>query len=110
MTDTEKVAVLSEHKKVKIRDKEYTLQMVPASWYIKLTDNCRRDNGQLNAAAYTEKLLKTVVIEPKVTVDDFTGHVAALKDLVDAIETFVQGLDDEKDEQGNADTQTTEPE
>lgn len=86
-----------EQKIVKVGDTEYTLQQVPASWYLDAMDSCKDTNGNLQTAKYMKKIIENVVIKPKVDIDTFTGRVRELRNLNSACEKFILG--DELDEE-----------
>ena len=83
-----------EQKKVTVRGTEYTLQMVPAMWYLETNDDCMNSDGVLRRAEFVKAILENVVVSPRVTINNFTGKVKAMGELVAECEKFISGGDD----------------
>jgi hypothetical protein len=80
-------------KKVDVGGVEYTLQMVPAEWYLDLSEECQNEFGRPNQTKLAKAILENIVISPKKTVNDFTGDLANLMELIKKADRFVKGLD-----------------
>lgn len=96
-----KKSALEQTKRKVIDGVEYTLQMVPASWYLDAVDSCKDNKGNIKQGTYMRKIIEGVVVSPRVSVDDFTGNIYALRDLMKAAEDFITGggKDEEKNEE-----------
>lgn len=90
-----------EQKKVKVRETEYTLQMVDAGFYFKMLDMSKDKNGNLVNQMFMEKLLEFVVVSPRVKISDFTGRIYELRKLVKLAEEFVMGEPIEDEDEKN---------
>lgn len=82
---------LKDTKKFKIGDEVYTLQQVPASWYLDTVDKSRDKGGVLQNALYMEKIITNVVVSPRVKIDDFTGRINVMRKLLKECEKFILG-------------------
>lgn len=82
---------MPKQKIVNIGGKEYVLQHPGVKWYLECTDRCKNRNGVMLTAKYTEEMLENVVVDPKVTLDDFEDDVAAVEQLLAEIEKFFRG-------------------
>jgi hypothetical protein len=80
-----------DQKKVKIGEAVYTLQLPSAMWALELTDRHMGENGVVKGAPYSKELIETIVIEPKVAIDDFTGRLSELQELTVACKAFMLG-------------------
>lgn len=76
-------------KQVKVEGKDYTLQHPGAYWYLEMKDRCKNANGVLMESKYTREMLDNVVIQPKVTPEDFGEDIIALTTLVNEAENFL---------------------
>lgn len=80
------MSVKAPHQsKVTVDGVEYTLQHPGARWYIKLTD---RSNGKNEVLA--DELLENVVVNPRVTIEDFDDNIEALEELLEKAHTFLK--------------------
>lgn len=77
----------ANQKKVKIGEKEFTLQYPGARWYLQLQDRVKTRNNNIQQERYVDELLEHVVVDPKVTADDFR-NVGHLETLINEIERF----------------------
>lgn len=95
---------LMQQKTVSIGDKSYVLQMVPATWYLDTVDSCKDENGNMMSGKYMAAILAHVVASPRCTIDDFTGGIYTLRNLVKEAEKFILGeeLQVKEDTQKNA--------
>jgi len=82
---------LAQQKTITIGDKAYTLQMVSASWYLDTVDGCKDENGNMKSGEYMRAILSNVVASPRLTIDDFTGKIYVLRNLVKEAEKFILG-------------------
>ena len=84
-----------EQKKVTVGETEYTLQKIMPREWLRLRDRCKNRYGQpVEENLYTE-VLKHIVVNPKVKVDDFKNF-AELEELVQTAVRFQQGKEDEE--------------
>jgi len=82
---------LAQQKTISIGDTNYVLQMVPASWYLDTVDECKDDNGNMKSGQYMRSILSNVVASPRCSIDDFTGKIYVLRNLVKEAEKFILG-------------------
>lgn len=71
-----------EQEKRMILGKEYTLQNMPHKQYYMMQERCRDENGLALPSKMYDEIFANVVIEPRVTWDDFEN--------VDDIEEFMK--------------------
>lgn len=66
-------------EKVTVRGKEYTFQEMPSRGFLKLQNRTQDRNGNPILEKLYDELLKHIVVEPRVTVDDYsTGELEEL--------------------------------
>lgn len=82
---------MPKQKTVKINDKEFVLQHPGARWYLGANDRCRNNAGVLQMEAYYQELLENVVVDPKVSIEDFDDDFGTLEKLMSAVERFLRG-------------------
>ena len=82
---------LAQQKTITFGDTSYVLQMVPASWYLDTVDECKDDNGNMKSGLYMKSILANVVVSPRCSIDDFTGKIYVLRNLVKEAEKFILG-------------------
>ncbi len=79
--------------KVKVNDIEYTLQNPGYRWYIKHTGIANK-GGSMDQEYLMDKYFETVVVEPKVSMEDFEekdelGGFKAMLELISECEKFL---------------------
>ncbi len=63
---------MSENKKIKVGDKDFTLQHPGIKWCLDHDYNCRDRNGNIKTSEFVQGFLDNVVIDPAgFTIDDF---------------------------------------
>lgn len=82
---------MAKQKTVKVGGKDYVLQHPGAKWYLECSDRCKNRNGVMLTSKYTEEMLENVVIDPKVTLDDFGDDLQAVEELLNEMEKFFRG-------------------
>ena len=75
-------------KKVKVNGVEYTLQKIPFEDYLQLVDKTTNGTKQ-NRVEWSKYMLEHVVIEPKVTMEDFEGDIMTGLELVGECDSFL---------------------
>ncbi len=80
---------MARQEKVIIDGVEYTLQHPGAVWYLDMNDRCRGPHG-LKMLPYAKEVLEHVVIEPRLSVEDFDDDLAALEKLLSEVEKFLR--------------------
>lgn len=80
-----------EQKTIKVNGNEYKLQRMALRQYMKLKDKCKV-NGVLQEADFVEGLLENVLIDPKMTFEDFDEGdlLADFEKVTEAIIAFQQ--------------------
>lgn len=76
-------------KEIKVEENTYILQKPSARWYLRLTDRHRNRHGVMQSEGYISELLETVVVSPKVTIDDFES-IKEMEEVVKEIESFLR--------------------
>ena len=82
---------LAQQKEITIGATSYILQMASASWYLDAVDSCKDENGNMMSGQYMSKVLANIVASPRLTIDDFTGKIYVLRNLVKEAEKFILG-------------------
>lgn len=82
-------------QKIKVEGKQYTLQHPGAFWYLEMKDRCKNLHGVLMESKYTREILDHVVVQPKVTPEDFGEDIVALTTLVNEVESFLGSRPDQ---------------
>jgi len=87
---------MAKQKVVKVNKKEYTLQSPGYRWYMETVDkNTPRGKSVPKQIKMIDDYLEHVVVDPKVTVEDFEneekelGGFEALMTLINECETFL---------------------
>lgn len=80
---------MAKQTTVTVNGVEYTLQHPGARWYLQAIDRHTNAKGNLEREKYIEDLLKHVVVDPVVTIDDFGDDLGSLLELVSKIESFL---------------------
>lgn len=80
---------MAKQTEVTVKGKKYTLQHPGARWYLGLTDRCKNKHGVLQTEKYTEEILENVVVDPKVSMDDFDDALGEMMELVGKAESFL---------------------
>ena len=63
---------MGNNKKIKVSNKEFTLQHPGIKWCLDHDYNCRDRNGNIKTSEFVQGFLDNVVIEPaEFTIDDF---------------------------------------
>ncbi len=81
----------NKQKKATVDGQEYTLQHPGAMWYLEMVDECKNATGVLQVSKYTQKMFENVVVQPKVTVEDFEDDLKKVNNLLNEVEDFVNG-------------------
>lgn len=77
-------------KTIKIGDTEYTFQRVPMRAWLEMKDNCKNQHGVVLESKLTAEILKHIVVEPRLTIDDFENE-AELVEVASTAISFQQG-------------------
>ena len=72
---------MAKQKKTKIGEAEYTLQKVPPRSWMKLKSEAKDRTGNTSEEKLYDLVLEHIVVEPKVSIDDFEDF-AELEELV----------------------------
>ena len=87
---------MAKQKKVKVNDKEYTLQSPGYRWYLETVENnTPRGKASPSQVNMIDDYLEHVVVDPDVTIEDFEdeeqkrGGFKALMKLITECETFL---------------------
>lgn len=67
---------------------EYTFQSPGAAWYYEMIDRARGVDGTLQVAQVNRELLDTVVVSPKVKLEDFDTPGES-EHVIRAVKTFL---------------------
>ncbi len=59
-------------KTVEVNGKDYTLQKITPREWARLRDRCKNRYGTISEEQFMSEIMKHIVVEPKVTLDDFT--------------------------------------
>lgn len=86
-----------EQKTNTVNEIEYTYQKVSPREWLRMKGRCKNKHGQINDETFYTEILKHIVVNPKVTLDDF-DDVKHLEDVVAAAVRFQQGKTEEDDE------------
>ena len=88
---------MAKQKKVKVREKEYTLQSVSPRWYLEMNDRNGMTGGKKKTADYFDELFKNVVIEPAEVktsglsyFDEMDDGIGAAEELMKEVESFLR--------------------
>lgn len=80
---------MAKQTTVKVNGVEYTLQHPGARWYLSVIDRYTNAKGNLEREGYTAEILEHVVVNPKVTIEDFDDDLGSLMELVRKAEAFL---------------------
>jgi len=58
-------------KTVTVNGQEYKLQSVPPSWYYDLVSRAQNSGGRIDIKLLNAELVENVVVDPKISIDDF---------------------------------------
>lgn len=75
-------------KKVEVAGIEYTLQKMGPRSYLRLLKACTI-NGAIDQEKWSDAMLEHVVIEPKVTMEDFEDDLPAFIELIATCDNFL---------------------
>ncbi len=81
---------MSRQEKETINGTEYTLQKLPPREYLRLRDRSKNRFGNVIEETFISELLKHIVVDPKVTLDDFEEFADA-QELANAAARFQLG-------------------
>lgn len=76
-------------KQVDINGVKYTLQKIPFSSYLQFIDETTTAMGKTDRKKWAELMFEHVVVEPKVTLDDFGDDIITGLELVNACDSFL---------------------
>ncbi len=79
-----------KQKKVTVDGVSYTLQKISPREWSRMRERCKNRNGQLIEETFISEVLEHIVVQPRVTMDDFEEWVD-LEDLVDQAISFQSG-------------------
>lgn len=79
-----------EQMKNTVNDTEYTYQKVSPREWLRLKGRSKNKHGQVNEETFYTEILKHIVVNPKVTLDDF-DDVKHLEEVVAPAVRFQQG-------------------
>ena len=88
---------MAKQKKVKVKEKEYTLQSVSPRWYFEMNDRNGMTGGKKNTAGYIDELFKNVVIEPAEVkanglsyFEEMDDGIGVAEELLKEVESFLR--------------------
>ncbi len=87
--------------KIEFNGTEYTLQHPGALWFLDVTDMNRMQTGFIRRKDYYKELLDNVVVQPKLSIDDFEEDLKGLMEVVGKVETFLGGNNNESEAEGS---------
>ena len=61
-------------KKVKIQGKEYTLKKIPPREWARLRDRCKNRFGVMSEEKFLSEIFEYMVVNPRVSLDDFEDY------------------------------------
>lgn len=80
---------MAKQDKVTINGTEYHLQHPGARWVLRLQTRAKYQ-GEPDLEKMAQEYLENVVVQPKVTLDDFDEDFETLEELVTAINSFLR--------------------
>jgi len=86
--------------------KKYVFQHPGVRMVSKINDASKNKHGVMSEERLSEEMLKHVIVDPKMRIDDFTGY-REYSEVVNAAYAFISGLDGEEDvdQQGGGTTE-----
>lgn len=79
----------NDNKKIKVGDKEFTLQHPGIKWCLDHDYNCRDRNGNIKTSEFVQGFLDNVVIDPAgMQVDDF-GSLDDITEFQEKVRKFL---------------------
>ena len=84
---------MAQQKKVKVNEKEYTLQSVSPRWYFEMNDRHGMTGGKKDTAGYIDELFKNVIIEPAEVKADGMSYFDDMEDGIDATEKLLKEVE-----------------
>ncbi len=79
---------VGDQKTITVDGTDYILQKPPARWVLQVTDRAKNKFGIVQSEKYTDELLKGVVVDPKIGLDD-VEDITSLTSIVSEIENFL---------------------
>lgn len=79
-----------KEKKETIEGVEYTFKKLPPREWARLRDRCKNRHGHILEEALMSEILEHIVVDPKITLDDFEDWEVAER-VVNAATTFCLG-------------------
>ena len=79
-----------KQKTVRVGQTDYTFQKLTPREWARLRDRCKDRNGNMQEEMFMSEVLKHIVVQPKVTLDDFSEWADAQEVCNEAI-TFQLG-------------------
>ena len=61
-------------KKVEIQGKEYTLKKIPPREWARLRDRCKNRFGVMSEEKFLSEIFEHMVVNPRVSLDDFEDY------------------------------------
>ncbi len=61
-------------KKVEIQGKEYTLKKIPPREWARLRDRCKNRFGVMSEEKFLSEIFEYMVVNPRVSLDDFEDY------------------------------------
>jgi len=77
-------------KTITVGGKEYVIQKVPPREWTRMRDRSKDRNGNIVEERLIDEMFKHMVIDPKVSMDDFEDW-AEVQDIFDAVAAFQLG-------------------
>ena len=88
MSDTKELYKGKNFKRVTVGGVEYVLQKIPMDEYLDIVDRTT-DGLKTKRSLWAKEMLDNVVVEPRVTMDDFADDIASGLELVTECEVFL---------------------
>ncbi|MDO4719638.1 MAG: hypothetical protein Q4A78_03165 [Peptostreptococcaceae bacterium] len=92
-----------EQKKITVNGTEYTMQNMPFKQYYEMQERCQDKHGNLLATKFYPEIFDHVIIDPKVSWDDFDS-IEELEDVIRAATSFLM----RREKQGESETERQE--
>lgn len=81
---------MTEEKKITIRGNEYTLKKIPPREWVRLRDRCKNHYGITLEEKFMSEVFEHLVVNPKVSLDDFDNY-SECQEVADAAIEFQLG-------------------
>ena len=92
-----------EQKELEINGKKYLVQKMPFKAYYQMLERCKDKDGNLLPSKFYEETMKTCIISPKTTWEDFES-IEEIEEVMTELTNFLTS----KSESGDRATQSEE--